>query len=367
MLIIIAFCGVIFIQTFFYLFLFGKFTFSKPLKTNYSKLPVSVIICAKNEADNLKRHLPLIANQNYPEFEIVLINDASTDNTLSVMRQFKSDYASERCSIQIKSILEKASPGKKSALSRGIKAAKNDHLILTDADCKPDSKDWISEITSNFSDKKQIVLGYGAYQKIKKSFLNKMIRFETLLTAIQYFSFANIGLAYMGVGRNMAYKKELYTRTDGFQKHLHMASGDDDLFINEVTNKQNTAICFSKNSFTTSLPETTFKKWIKQKSRHLTTANHYKFEHQFLLGLFYLSQISFWILAISLLILKTNPILTIVLILFRFTILYFIIGKSARMLNEKDLVVFAPLFEISIIFMQLYIFIRNIIAPPNQW
>ncbi len=367
MLIFITFCIIIIIQTFFYLFLFGKFSFSKPTQKGHQTLPVSVIICAKNEATNLEINLPYIAKQNYSKFEIVLVNDASADGTLKIMEAFQLKYNSPKLSIQIQSIQNKETKGKKSALSLGINIASNNYLVLTDADCIPRSPNWIAEITSPINDKKEIVLGYGAYQKIENSFLNKLIRFETLLTAIQYFSYAKIGKTYMGVGRNMAYKKEVYIKNKGFQNHMHIASGDDDLFINEVSNKHNTTICFSKNSFTISKPETIFKKWINQKRRHITTANHYEVFHKLLLSIFFISQFLFWVLAIFLLILQVYPSIILTIILFRFIIWYLIIGKSAKLLQEKDLIIFAPLYEISLIFIQLYIFTKNIISPPKQW
>ncbi len=367
MLIFITFCFVIIIQTFFYLFLFGKFSFSKPIKKDYQTLPISVIICAKNEATNLEANLPFIANQSYPNFEIVLVNDASTDDTLKVMEAFQLKFSSPKLSIQIQSIQNKKIKGKKSALSLGINSASNNYLVLTDADCKPVSHDWIAETTSHINGEKEIVLGYGAYQKIENSFLNKLIRFETLLTAIQYFSYAKVGKSYMGVGRNIVYKKGVHTKNKGFQKHMHITSGDDDLFINEVSNKQNTTICFSKNSFTISKPETNLKKWINQKRRHITTANHYKNFHKLLLSIFFISQFLFWLLATFLLISQVYPIIILSLIIFRLTIWYLIIGKSAKLLQEKDLIIFAPLFEISLIFIQLYIFTKNIISQPKQW
>jgi len=367
MLILITFCVVIIIQTFFYLFLFGKFSFSKPTKEKHQTLPVSVIICAKNEADNLQKHLPFIAEQNYGEFEIVLINDASTDHTLKIMEAFQLKYSSDQLTIQIKTTRNKESQGKKSALSLGIHTANNEYLLLTDADCKPISNNWIHEMTSHFIQKKEIVLGYGAYKKIDNSFLNKLIRFETLFTAIQYFSYTKINKAYMGVGRNLAYKKEIHTKTNGFKNHIDIVSGDDDLFINEVSNVQNTAICFSQNSFTISEPEIHLKNWIKQKRRHITTANHYKLFHKLLLSIFFISQILFWVLAITLLTLNIYPAIVEALIIFRFFFWYLTISKSAKLLQEKDLMIFAPIFEISLIFIQLYIFIKNIISPPNQW
>lgn len=367
MVIFITFCIIIIIQTFFYLVLFGKFTFAKTEKKDFKYLPVSIVICAKNEEQNLRLNLPKIAGQNFKYIEIVLVNDASSDNSLKEMQDFKLHFSSDKLSIKIIDLDHKTTPGKKSALSYGINAAKNEYLILTDADCQPNSAEWVSEICSNFSDNKAIVLAYGAYQKIEKSFLNKLIRFETLITAIQYFSYAKNGDAYMGVGRNIAYKKNLFKKSKGFSNHMHIQSGDDDLFIKDVANRNNTNICFTKNSFTISKPETSFKKWITQKSRHITTANHYKTHHKISLGLFYLSQLLFWLLAIILLMSDVYFFETLLLIIFRLIIWYSIIGRSAKLLDEKDLVFFAPLFEISLIFMQLYIYIKNIISPPNQW
>ncbi len=367
MIIFTTFCIIVFIQIYFYFFLFGNFYFLKPTNLPKKQLGVSVVICAKNEAKNLENHLPKIANQNYFNFEIILVNDASADPSLQVMQQFKKDYTSDHLSIQIIDITTKKSKGKKSALSKGILSAKNEYLVLTDADCKPVSKEWINEITSNFSKEETIVLGYGAYRKIKNSFLNKIIRFETLLTALQYFSYAKSGMAYMGVGRNIAYKKEEFLKTNGFKDHLNIISGDDDLFINKVSTKQNTAICFSKNSFTVSEPETDLHKWIWQKRRHISTSNHYKKLHQALLGLFYISQILFWILSIFLLIWNNYTVSTIILISIRFIVWYIAIDKTAKKLDEKDLIRFSPIYEISIIFIQLYIFIKNIISSPKQW
>jgi len=367
MFLFITFCIILFIQTFYYLFLFGKFSFSKPSNNIKKTVPVSIIICAKNEADNLKQFLPYIAKQIYPVFEIVLVNDASTDNSLKVMQDFKEKYASQNIFIKIITATSKQTLGKKEALQLGIRTAKYNHLLLTDADCKPISTHWIQEMTTCFSKQKSIILGYGAYQKIKNSFLNKIIRFETLLTAIQYFSYAKAKMPYMGVGRNIAYTKDLFFKTTGFNNHLNIPSGDDDLFIQQASNQQNTAVCFSEKSFTISQSKTNLNEWIQQKRRHITTSNHYKLTHKILLSVFFLSQLLFWLLAILLLFLQINLALTGILIAFRFLIWYIIIYKFSKQFLEKDLIVFAPIFEISLIFMLLYISVKNIFSPLKQW
>jgi len=268
-----VFIGTIFIQFLFYGFLFLKFTYAKTKNISKKNIPISIIICAKNEADNLKTFLPSIVNQDYPNFQIVLINDASNDNTLEIMNTFQKQHNN----IKIVDVENNEAfwGSKKYALTLGIKASNHEHLLFTDADCRPVSKYWITEMTKHFEDKKSIVLGYGAYKR-SSSFLNKLIRFETLMTAVQYFSYAKSGIPYMGVGRNLAYQKNEFFKANGFINHMQVRSGDDDLFINQVANSKNTTICFTKSSFTESLPKTSFKTWITQKRRHISASKHYK-------------------------------------------------------------------------------------------
>ncbi|KAA5824131.1 glycosyltransferase [Algibacter amylolyticus] len=360
-----GFIAVVIIQVIFYLFLFGSFTFLKQNKSTAKNLAVSVIICAKNEAENLKKFLPSIINQDYKNFEIVLINDASSDDTLDVIEHFANVHSIIKV-VNVKSI-EAFWGNKKYALTLGIKAAKNDYLLFTDADCKPVSKYWIQDMTAHFDSKKSIVLGYGAYAKIKNSFLNKLIRFETFITAINYFSFAKVGLPYMGVGRNLAYTKKAFFDANGFINHIKIRSGDDDLFINQIATSQNTAISFNKNSFTESIPKTTYKNWFKQKRRHVSTAKHYKMKHKVLLTLLYVSAFLFWLFAITLLTPLFNWQIVLALLLFRIVTQYIILGMASKKLGETDLLLLLPFLEIFLIIAQLTIFINNIISKPNHW
>lgn len=360
-----AFTVVVFIQVIFHIFFFGKFVFLKPTKKRSNNIDISVIICAKNEAENLKNFLPSIILQDYPTFEIVLINDASHDDTLEVMETFSEKHSNIKI-VDVKNT-EAFWGNKKYALTLGIKASKYNHLLFTDADCKPVSKNWIKEMSSHFSNEKSIVLGYGAYSKIKKSFLNKLIRFETLTTAMHYFSFANQGLPYMGVGRNLAYTKDEFFKANGFISHIKVRSGDDDLFINQIASKTNTAICFSKESFTESVPETIFKDWFNQKRRHISTANYYKLKHKIPLAIIYITNFLFWFLAFILLISLHYWPIVLAFFLIKLVFQYTIIGTSAKKLNENDLLLLIPILEIFLIVFQLAIFINNLISKPNHW
>jgi biofilm PGA synthesis N-glycosyltransferase PgaC len=231
-----------------------------------------VIICAKNEEKNLEHFLPHVLQQDYPEFEVVVVNDSSTDNTEDLLMQLSAQFKQLRyTSIPAN---DKLSRGKKLALTIGLKAASYDHIVLIDADCYPVSDHWLKLMSSNFSDEHKIVLGYGGYER-QKGLLNTLIRYETTFTAIQYLSYAIKGKPYMGVGRNLAYEKALFFDNKGFAKHYHLISGDDDLFVNENATGLNCAVEFSPESHTRSLPETTFPSWIKQKKRHLSAGTHY--------------------------------------------------------------------------------------------
>lgn len=364
-LVFYLFIFVVFIQVVFNIFFFGKFAFLKHQETVSKNFPISVIICAKNEMENLQNFLPSIISQDYPQFEIILINDASRDKTQKLMESFAKKNKNIRI-VNVKNT-EAFWGNKKYALTLGIKVSKYDCLLFTDADCEPVSPHWISEMSSHFNDTKTIVLGYGAYKTVKKSILNKLIRFETLLTAINCFSFAKIGLPYMGVGRNLAYKKSEFFNANGYVNHMKIRSGDDDLFINQVATSNNTAICFSQNSFTMSIPETKFKTWFNQKRRHISTANHYKLKHKILLATLYTSQLLFWVLAIILLTVTFKWKIVLTLVLLRICIQYITIGYSTKKLGEKDTLLMIPFLEIFLIIMQLSIFITNLISKPNHW
>ncbi|WP_432673181.1 glycosyltransferase [Flavobacterium sp. SM2513] len=359
------FVAVVAIQFLYYIIVFGKFSFVKAKKNNLKKIPISVIVCAKNEAENVAKFIPLLAQQDYPDFEIILIDDASNDATLDIFEAFEKEYSNVRL---VKVENNEAFWGnKKFALTLGIKAATKEYLLFTDADCYPTSPNWIAEMSSNFTMQKTIVLGYGAYDKIPKSFINKIIRFETLLTAVQYFSWARIGKPYMGIGRNLAYKKEEFFNVNGFIDHMRILSGDDDLFINQAANHKNTTICYTPESFTSSEPKTTYGDWFTQKRRHVSTATYYKAFDKIQLSLFFLTQLLMLLLPIVLLAFQFQWIAVVSLVVFRYLFTWVSLGFGAGKLNEKDVMFWYPIIEIVLIFTQLNIFITNLFSKPVHW
>ncbi|HNM24600.1 MAG TPA: glycosyltransferase [Saprospiraceae bacterium] len=243
--------------------------------------PCSVIISARNEAGNLRAFLPTILEQQYPDFEVIVVNDASSDDTAGVLLELASHYPSLLRTIHL---AEKEGPGKKQALTRGIEAALHGILVLTDADCRPASPHWLREMTRPFErPETEIVLGYGPFTS-KNTLLNRWACYETTCTAVQYLSMALAGMPYMGVGRNLAWRKPLFRQAGGFAAHAQLASGDDDLLVNAVARAGNTEICLRPEAFVFSEAKQSLSAWLRQKRRHLSAGWHYRREHQVVLG-----------------------------------------------------------------------------------
>jgi glycosyltransferase involved in cell wall biosynthesis len=353
------------IQLFYYWAIFSRFAFYKPKQKGFTPEPaISVVICAKNEYHNLKENLPAILNQDYPDFEVVVVNDASDDETIFLLEDLDREY--ERLSVVNISQNLNFFKGKKFALSLGIKSAKHEHLLLTDADCMPSSNNWIKEMTAGFSNQKQVVLGYGGYAT-ENTLINFIIRFETVFTAIQYFSLALAGIPYMGVGRNLAYRKSLFIKNNGFISHYKVASGDDDLFIKEVATKKNTSIVVDKGSFTTSPAKKSFRNWWIQKRRHLSTGKYYKTKHKIILSLQSLSLIILFISFVILLVAKFNWWIVLILFFIRFFTQLVVFKKSFSRLNEKKLLLLSPIIEVILLILYPLLVLSNLIAKQDTW
>lgn len=358
----LVFAVVVLVQLLYFSLVYSRFYFAKEAKGNFTE-PVSVVVCAYNEAENLERLIPLLLEQDYPTYEVVVVNDQSIDDTKYVLKQW--DWHPKVKVVTIEDHI-RTGIGKKFALTLGIKAAQYDHLLLTDADCYPKDKLWIAAMVRQFSQQKTISLGYGAYEK-KPSLLNKLIRFDTFQVALQYFSYALMGEAYMGVGRNLSYKKSLFFDNKGFASHLHIPSGDDDLFIREVATKSNTVIAWESSAHTLSVPESGWMKWIRQKTRHMTTSGHYSFLHQLLLGAWAFSQALFFVLAGYLLLLSDYRMLVLGLVGARYLFQAIIYYRVLKRLEERDLFWLFPLWELLQLFFQIIFVFSNSIQKKKSW
>ena len=285
--------GALVVLLFFHVFLFARLAFRTPTVQPDRELPISVVICARSEARTLEAIIPLLMQQDHKEFEVVVVNDRSEDDTWEVLQCMKPNYPRLRpVNIQAD---EKFNYGKKLALGVGVRAAKYPHVLLTDADCLPAGREWISSMTAGFAKGKQIVIGHSPYA-YQPGLANMLERYDGTMKAMQYMAFAMGGFPYMGVGRNLGYTGELFFNAKGPQRHAQLMSGDDDLFINEVARARNTGVVADPRSFMTTRPTRDLGTWLRRKRRHYTTAAHYRFGHQGLLLLLPLARTVFWAL-----------------------------------------------------------------------
>jgi glycosyltransferase involved in cell wall biosynthesis len=363
--ILVIFALSAFIQLVYYWGIFARLAFKRQKNDQSTPdQPVSVVICARNEYRNLAANLPLILQQDYPNFEVVVVNDNSDDDSKDLLKDFEMEYPNLKI-VTISQTLNFFS-GKKFPLSIGIKSAKNELLLLTDADCKPRSSQWLRQMQRNFTPSAEIVLGYGAYETTP-GLLNKIIRFDTLHIAIQYFSLALVRIPYMGVGRNLAYRKSLFYKNNGFISHYRIPSGDDDLFVNKAATRRNTRVEISQGSHTLSEAKSSFGKWVRQKRRHFSSSKFYKTNHKFVLGLYLLSQILF--LASFAVLISQLWLYQIVLGIFILRLIsqMFIFKKCMIQLGEKNLLLLLPLFEVFFVIFNPLISLTNIFQPKIPW
>ncbi|UBM60969.1 glycosyltransferase [Marinilongibacter aquaticus] len=284
----------VFVQFIYLLFVFTALAGYRGEEDNEEErdLPgVSVVVAAWNEIKNLQELIPLLAEQDYPDFEIIIVDDRSSDGTYDYLLDIHNAFPNVRF-VHVKALPEHFT-AKKYAVTMGLKKAQKEVVLLTDADCRPNSKYWIREMAEALGPDKEVVLGFSPYYEYPGR-LNAFIRYETFQTALQYFSFARVGVPFMGVGRNLMYRKEAFWAVNGFTKHLALLSGDDDLLINEIAHSKNTAICISEESHVYSEPKRTFKEWVTQKRRHLSVGKRYKFRDKLTIGLLWFSFILVW-------------------------------------------------------------------------
>lgn len=316
--------------------------------------PVSVIICAKDESENLRQFLPVVLTQNYPHYEVIVINDGSTDETDVLLKDLCEEYPHLRTTFV--PVGANVLSTKKLGLTLGIKAAKNDWLLFTDADCMPEDNTWITRMARNFTTETEFVLGYGAYFQ-KKGFINKLITYDTLFVAMQYMGMALAGKPYMGVGRNLAYRKETFFAQRGFASTLHLRSGDDDLIVNKAANRINTRVEIAKDSITLSEPNRNYKDWFIQKERHLSVSTFYSKSSRFRLSLEPISRGLFYALFIASLIFG-NMITMIaagVLFLTRYIVQLSIINSTSKHFGNRTYIFSLPIFDIYLPLVSLYI------------
>lgn len=326
---------------------------------------VSVIVCARNEEKNLMMNVPKIMEQDYPHFELIVVNDSSYDDTADILKALSINYPNMHV-IHIDEEKQNMQ-GKKFALTLGIKAAKHDIVLLTDADCYPRTNQWISEMASAYKNEQRVVLGYSPFIKYKGWF-NKLVRLDNTMVAMSYLGMAKAGKPYMGVGRNLSYYAELFFKVGGFKSNYSILSGDDDLLVNQIANKQNTGVIFSKDAQTVSEPKRNFKDWKIQKRRHFTTSPMYKSADKRRLLMLPLSWFLLYIISVVTVVLQPTMYPILVLILLRW--IWMVIGTYRFLKYTQqpiDIAFLSPIIEFQLQVLHVWFYFSNLIRKPQKW
>lgn len=330
-------------------------------KSQISEAPgVSVILCAHNEAYNLSNYLQALLTQDYPTYEVIVVDDGSEDDTRAAIESYM--VRDSRLHMTFVPFGARVGSTKKLALTLAAKAAQYDYLLLTDADCRPESNQWIREMVTGFQPSTDIVLGYGAYF-YEKGHVNRLVRFDTLFNGLHYLGAAICGHPYMGVGRNLAYRKSLFFDSGGFTHQMMNRAGDDDLFVNHTATKQNTQVVLSRESYTWSPAKKTLGEWLQQKRRHLSVSPAYRSQTKARLVFEPITRGLFYALVLGLII--THPELSLTnyilfaavgLFLVRWIIQTSIVNVSARRMGLHGFNMFSVLwFDIVLPLVSLWI------------
>lgn len=353
------------IQVIYDLYLTISVALYKHQTTPTTTVGVSVVICAKNEERRLRELIPVLMEQDHPNFELIIVDDSSWDDSLTTLKTYQLTYPNLHV-IHLNEDIQRMT-GKKFALTMGIKGAKHDVLLLTDADCEPASSSWIRLMTAPFADEKVgVVLGVSPYHT-SPNMLSRLISYEALYVAISYLSMALRGFPYMGVGRNLAYRKSLFMHNSGFRSHLSLMSGDDDLFIKEVATKSNTVVVLSPEAQTFSAPKKTFGEWVRQKKRHLTTAPFYRVGTKIALGLWPLSFLLMWLFAILWMVMHSAFLIAGIIVLTRYIVHFFTFRGSLKKIGQEHMAFWGLLLENVMWMITPVIWISNQLSKPRTW
>jgi poly-beta-1,6-N-acetyl-D-glucosamine synthase len=356
-IVFISFCVTALIQIFYYVYFYLAPSKFRKAQKETGDLPVSVIICARNEEENLRELLPSVLEQDYPDYEVIVVNDCSEDESFDVLGGFLKKYPHLKVSNITKD--PKFTHNKKFAQFIGIKAASNEILLFTDADCRPVSRDWIKGMVSHFDGKTDFVLGYGGYIR-KKGLLNKYIRYDSMTIAMQYFGMAIRGIPYMGVGRNLAYRRSFFFERKGFGNYSHLVSGDDDLFVNSNAISGNTAVEFRKEAHTRSVPAKNIGEFLRQKRRHLTTARYYKLLHKVILAGEPAARVLFYALFVTLMIRLYLWPFVLAVFAVRLAIQIIVLTLIQHRLDERGSLPWSLAFDLASPFMNSFIYMGSI-------
>ncbi len=326
--------------------------------------PVSVIICAHDEEQNLRELIPLLLAQDHPEFEVIIVEDRCNDGTYDYLR----GVAAENSRLKMVRVIHKPDhiSGKKFGLTLGVRAAKFEWMLFTDADCRPAGNQWIKRMTEQYNDKTQIVLGFSPYIK-REGWLNAFIRFESLLTGIQFISLAYLGRPYMGVGRNLVYTKSIFLENKGFNTHLEIMGGDDDLFVNRHATKINTRVSVGTEAITMSNPKLNWRDFLHQKLRHLSVGKRYKLSDKIILSIFSLTWLLTWFFVVPAMVFTGSLLSIVSILILRWILLILLFYRGSLKLGGTFESWKVPFLDFIFAFYYLVTGLRALVVKRIRW
>ena len=333
------------IQLFYAIHFYGRFSLKKTKDGNQPVQfpPISVIIAARNESDNLYEHLPVILSQDYPNYEVIVVNNQSIDDSNWILTAFAQQFSQLKVVEISKSPHLK--PGKKLPITLGIKAASYDFFVLTDADCQPQSNQWLKKMVGEIAQERQFVIGYSPFTKTK-GFLNKLVRFDNAWMGASSFAYALAGQPFKASGRNLAYSKQLFQKVNGFKSHYAISPGDDDLLLQDALRFTRVNIMDDPSSFVRSAAPNSWTNWFRQKAKYHISSARYPFIKKVLLGIYPLSLVLMWFCFVALSVNLNYLPLCAVIFLGIIAIKWWLQGACLNRLGEQKLMFFFPLWDL---------------------
>ncbi len=344
---------IILFQILYYFIVYGRVAFFKDNKLTTDEkqkyIPsVSVVMCVKDDAYNLEKKLPIILEQEYPNFEVVVVNDASKDETEYVLRVLQEIYPN----LNVVNLYNNVNGflGKKYPISLGIKSAKNEIILLTESDTMPLNYNWITTMVKGFKQKKDIVLGFTNFEQ-KPTFLNTLMHYENLTSAMNYLGNAMLNNPFMGQGRNMAYKREFFFETGGFISQYNISVGEDDLFINKNANSKNTSVIINKESINLASPKEKREEWVIQKKKHFKSMYHFKLKDKIISTLMPFATLLIYVLVALSIVFQFPWQYAILPLVLKYTFQIIVYYKSSKTLATKQVAFLSPLLEVLFLFI----------------
>jgi len=360
---LLAFAALALVQLFYFWGVFSALAFFKAKKQTDSFPPVSVVITANNQYNDLQKSLPSMLSQDYPDFEVVVVNDNSDDSSNELLEDFSKQYTNLKV-VELKQSLNWFS-GRKFPLSLGIKSATNNLILLTDPGCVPQSNGWIKAMTGSFTSNSEIVLGYSSYNTTSK--INKWFRFTAFYDALLYLSMALRGLPFKGIGKNMGYSRELFYRNKGFSSHYVISAGDDELFVNRAANKHNVAVVVSEEGTIKQVKKMSFSSWLAGEKNRLKIRRFFNIRDRMLIRAFSFTSFAFYGLLVTLLFLGVPIFLVGFIFALRFISMMLISALAQKRLSEKKLILLSPIFEIFLILIDFFIWVLLFFNRKKKW